>query len=164
MDRRADQARARWRPGLPSPQGKQDEALKQMRESADLQDKVGQGEVDIPAREMLADMQLESGPSAAGVDRVRGRAQAQPEPAEWPLQCRPGGRGCRRQCEGEVLLCRTAEIHRQRRELYPLRARSCRKLRVLHTAGGPLASLPSDTGGLPIFRLPVCIQQRPGDS
>lgn len=37
------------------------EALRQMRESADLQDKVGQGEVDIPAREMLADMLLESG-------------------------------------------------------------------------------------------------------
>src|SRR5208282_6411587 len=35
------------------------EALKQMRGSADLQDKVGQGEVDIPAREMLADMLLE---------------------------------------------------------------------------------------------------------
>jgi tetratricopeptide (TPR) repeat protein len=34
-------------------------ALKQMRDSADLQDKVGQGEVDIPAREMLADMLLE---------------------------------------------------------------------------------------------------------
>ena len=32
------------------------DALKLMRESADLQDKVGQGEVDIPAREMLADM------------------------------------------------------------------------------------------------------------
>jgi tetratricopeptide (TPR) repeat protein len=39
--------------------GKQQEALKEMRESADLQDKVGQGEVDIPAREMLADMLLE---------------------------------------------------------------------------------------------------------
>jgi tetratricopeptide (TPR) repeat protein len=37
------------------------EALKHMRESADLQDKVGQGEVDIPAREMLADMLLELG-------------------------------------------------------------------------------------------------------
>jgi tetratricopeptide (TPR) repeat protein len=37
----------------------QDEALKQMRDAADLQDKVGQGEVDIPAREMLADMLLE---------------------------------------------------------------------------------------------------------
>jgi len=36
-----------------------DEALKQMRDAADLQDKVGQGEVDIPAREMLADMLLE---------------------------------------------------------------------------------------------------------
>jgi hypothetical protein len=40
---------------------KQDEALKNMRTAADLQDKVGQGEVDIPAREMLADMLLEFG-------------------------------------------------------------------------------------------------------
>jgi len=34
---------------------------KHMRAAADLQDRVGQGEVDIPAREMLADMLLESG-------------------------------------------------------------------------------------------------------
>jgi len=34
-------------------------ALSVMRETADLQDKVGQGEVDIPVREMLADMLLE---------------------------------------------------------------------------------------------------------
>jgi len=40
-------------------EGKQDEALKNTRAAADLQDKVGQGEVDIPAREMLADMLLE---------------------------------------------------------------------------------------------------------
>ena len=39
--------------------GRNDEALKEMRAAADLQDKVGQGEVDIPAREMLADMLLE---------------------------------------------------------------------------------------------------------
>jgi tetratricopeptide (TPR) repeat protein len=39
--------------------GSNDEALKEMRAAADLQDKVGQGEVDIPAREMLADMLLE---------------------------------------------------------------------------------------------------------
>jgi tetratricopeptide (TPR) repeat protein len=39
--------------------GNQADALKFMREAADLQDKVGQGEVDIPAREMLADMLLE---------------------------------------------------------------------------------------------------------
>jgi tetratricopeptide (TPR) repeat protein len=36
-------------------------ALKRMQEAADLQDKVGQGEVDIPAREMLADILLELG-------------------------------------------------------------------------------------------------------
>lgn len=40
--------------------GQLDEALIRMRESADLQDQVGQGEVDIPAREMLADMLLEA--------------------------------------------------------------------------------------------------------
>jgi tetratricopeptide (TPR) repeat protein len=39
--------------------GNSADAVKQMQESADLQDKVGQGEVDIPAREMLADMLLE---------------------------------------------------------------------------------------------------------
>ena len=42
-------------------EGNSTDALKHMRESADLQDKVGQGEVDIPAREMLADMLLELG-------------------------------------------------------------------------------------------------------
>lgn len=41
-------------------EGKQEDALKNMRAAADLQDKVGQAEVDIPAREMLADMLLES--------------------------------------------------------------------------------------------------------
>jgi tetratricopeptide (TPR) repeat protein len=42
-------------------EGNSADALKHMRESAELQDKVGQGEVDIPAREMLADMLLEFG-------------------------------------------------------------------------------------------------------
>jgi tetratricopeptide (TPR) repeat protein len=42
-------------------QGDATTALKNMRDSADLQDKVGQGEVDIPAREMLADILLELG-------------------------------------------------------------------------------------------------------
>jgi tetratricopeptide (TPR) repeat protein len=35
------------------------DAVKHMQDAADLQDKVGQGEVDIPAREMLADILLE---------------------------------------------------------------------------------------------------------
>ncbi|MFZ0632294.1 MAG: hypothetical protein WA399_07815 [Acidobacteriaceae bacterium] len=39
--------------------GRQDDALREMRAAADLQDKVGQSEVDIPAREMLGDMLLE---------------------------------------------------------------------------------------------------------
>jgi tetratricopeptide (TPR) repeat protein len=41
--------------------GETDAALKEMRAAAALQDRVGQGEVDIPAREMLADMLLEVG-------------------------------------------------------------------------------------------------------
>ncbi len=40
-------------------EGNKEKALSQIRAAADLQDKVGQGEVDIPAREMLADMLLE---------------------------------------------------------------------------------------------------------
>jgi tetratricopeptide (TPR) repeat protein len=39
--------------------GMPDGAIELMREAADLQDKVGQAEVDIPAREMLGDMLLE---------------------------------------------------------------------------------------------------------
>jgi tetratricopeptide (TPR) repeat protein len=39
--------------------GRNEDALQHMRNAADLQDKVGQGEVDIPAREMLGDMLLE---------------------------------------------------------------------------------------------------------
>jgi tetratricopeptide (TPR) repeat protein len=42
-------------------EGNSADALTQMRKSADLQDKVGQGEVDVPAREMLADILLELG-------------------------------------------------------------------------------------------------------
>ncbi len=40
---------------------KNEEALRLMREAADKQDQVGKAEVDIPAREMLADMLLELG-------------------------------------------------------------------------------------------------------
>lgn len=40
-------------------QGDNETALKLLRVAADLQDKVGQGEVDIPVREMLADMLLD---------------------------------------------------------------------------------------------------------
>ncbi len=40
-------------------EGNEQRAIEKMRAAADLQDKVGQGEVDIPAREMLADVLLE---------------------------------------------------------------------------------------------------------
>jgi tetratricopeptide (TPR) repeat protein len=42
-------------------QNKKDEALKLMRAVADRQDKVGKGETEMPAREMLADMLLDMG-------------------------------------------------------------------------------------------------------
>jgi tetratricopeptide (TPR) repeat protein len=42
-------------------EGRQQDALNTMRSAADLQDKIGQQEVDIPAREMLADMLLAFG-------------------------------------------------------------------------------------------------------
>ena len=50
---------------------RRDEAIHQMRETADLQDKVGQGEVDIPAREMLADMLLDSQQPAMALTEYR---------------------------------------------------------------------------------------------
>ena len=40
--------------------GNVEEAVRHLEDAADLQDEVGQGEVDIPAREMLADILLES--------------------------------------------------------------------------------------------------------
>jgi tetratricopeptide (TPR) repeat protein len=51
--------RGEVQPWLAFAEGKNDEALRQMRELADIQDKVGKAEVDIPGREMLADMLLE---------------------------------------------------------------------------------------------------------
>jgi hypothetical protein len=48
---------------------KNEDAIKQMRAVADTQDKIGKAEVDIPAREMLADMLLElNQPEAALVE------------------------------------------------------------------------------------------------
>jgi tetratricopeptide (TPR) repeat protein len=42
-------------------EGRSEDAVRSMRDSAEIQDRVGQAEVDIPAREMLADMLLELG-------------------------------------------------------------------------------------------------------
>jgi tetratricopeptide (TPR) repeat protein len=54
------------------------EALSRMREAADLQDKVGQGEVDIPAREMLADMLLEMAQPQQAFDEYAKALKASP--------------------------------------------------------------------------------------
>jgi hypothetical protein len=57
MDTDHDEARA-W---LAFARGRSEEALKLMRAVADDQDSAGKGEVELPAREMLADMLLEFG-------------------------------------------------------------------------------------------------------
>jgi tetratricopeptide (TPR) repeat protein len=54
-------------------------AIEQMRASADLQDKVGQGEVDIPAREMLADMLLESGHAQEALTEYEAALRSSPK-------------------------------------------------------------------------------------
>ena len=53
-------------------------ALTEMREAAELQDKAGQGEVDIPAREMLADMLLESGKPQEALSQYKRALQLSP--------------------------------------------------------------------------------------
>lgn len=57
METNRDEARA-W---LSFAEGKNDEALSLLRPVADKQDAFGKGEVELPAREMLADMLLEMG-------------------------------------------------------------------------------------------------------
>ncbi len=57
MDTGRDEARA-W---LAFAEGKNEEALRLLRPAADRQDAEGKGEVELPAREMLADMLLEMG-------------------------------------------------------------------------------------------------------
>ncbi len=57
MDTGRDEIRA-W---VAFAEGKNDDAAKMMSTVADKQDKYGKGEVEIPAREMLADILLESG-------------------------------------------------------------------------------------------------------
>lgn len=57
METNGDEARA----GLAFAEGKNEEALNLLRPIADKQDTLGKGEVELPAREMLADMLLEMG-------------------------------------------------------------------------------------------------------
>jgi tetratricopeptide (TPR) repeat protein len=59
-------------------EGKPAEAIADMRTAADLQDKVGQGEVDIPAREMLGDILLESGQPKQALTEYRLALKASP--------------------------------------------------------------------------------------
>jgi tetratricopeptide (TPR) repeat protein len=54
------------------------EALRRLRAAADLEDKVGQGEVDIPAREMLGDMLLEAHRPAEALTALRRSLELSP--------------------------------------------------------------------------------------
>jgi len=54
------------------------DSTRQMREAADLQDKVGQAEVDIPAREMLADILLECGRPAEALVEYQASMKSSP--------------------------------------------------------------------------------------
>ena len=58
--------------------GNIDEATRQMRQAADLQDRVGQSEVDIPAREMLADILLEIGRAADALVEYKASMKSSP--------------------------------------------------------------------------------------
>ena len=49
--------------------GKPEEAVKRMRSVADTQDKVGKGETELPAREMLADMLLDAGKAQEALEQ-----------------------------------------------------------------------------------------------
>jgi tetratricopeptide (TPR) repeat protein len=60
-------------------QGETGDALKKMHESADLQDRVGQGEVDIPAREMLADMLLDLGRAGEALGEYQRTLELSPQ-------------------------------------------------------------------------------------
>jgi tetratricopeptide (TPR) repeat protein len=59
--------------------GESADALKKIRESADLQDRVGQGEVDIPAREMLADMLLDLGKAGEALTEYQRTLELSPQ-------------------------------------------------------------------------------------
>jgi tetratricopeptide (TPR) repeat protein len=129
-------------------EGKQVEALTNMRAAADLQDKVGQGEVDIPAREMLADMQLEFGHPQQALTEYEVALKLSPNRLNGLYNAGKAAEAGRRESEGEDLLRCAAKIDQQRRELRPFRVRPRQELRILSTAGGQLALTPGRTGWL----------------
>ena len=108
--------------------GMNDGALQHMREAADLQDKVGQAEVDIPAREMLADMLLELHRPQEALAEYEISPESEPEPLQRPLPCRACGRGSGRQGQGAAVLCRAAQIDRERRAVGTAGAGACEEL------------------------------------
>ena len=74
----AEIERGEMRAWIAFAEGNTVEAEKQMRGSADLQDKVGQDEVDIPAREMLGDLLLEFGKPQDALNEYRQSLQLSP--------------------------------------------------------------------------------------
>jgi tetratricopeptide (TPR) repeat protein len=107
-----------------------EEAIKLMRAAADLQDKVGQGEVDIPAREMLADMLLD-------LHRPK-EALAEYEVALKLSPNRFNGLYNAGQA-AEMAGDKTAQIHQQRRPLQTPRNRPRQKPDQLNPIGNEVA-------------------------
>lgn len=74
METNRDEAHA-W---LAFAEGKKEEALNLLRPIADKQDAFGKGEVELPAREMLADMLLEMGRAQEALDQYEKSAKTDP--------------------------------------------------------------------------------------
>jgi len=58
--------------------GKVDEAVKTLKEFAEQQDKVGKGETELPAREMLADMLLDAGKAQEALEQYETSLRTDP--------------------------------------------------------------------------------------
>jgi tetratricopeptide (TPR) repeat protein len=111
--------RGEVQPWLAFAEGKNDEALRQMRELADIQDKVGKAEVDIPGREMLADMLLELNQPQQALAEYEKSMKIDPKPFQRPSRSRTRRRVGPSTREGEFLLREVIEKLRQRKELGP---------------------------------------------
>jgi hypothetical protein len=75
--------------------GRDAEALAKLSSAADEQDRVGQAEVDVPAREMYADMLLAKGNPAEAVTQYKVALKARSESLPGTCECCSRGRSVR---------------------------------------------------------------------
>ncbi len=88
---------------------KNDDAVKQMRAVADTQDKVGKAEVAIPAREMLADMLLETNQPEAALLEYEKAMKTDPNRFNELAGAARAAELTHQHEEGRLLLCAAAE-------------------------------------------------------